>query len=242
MNYNEADLIYKGKAKSMYETGDPDHLLCVFRNDTSAFNGIKLAQLARKGIVNNYFNAYVMEVLAKSGIPNHFVRLVNEDASLVKRLTMFPVECVVRNYAAGSICKRLGLEEGRLLTPPTFEFFYKSDPLGDPMINDSHIITFGWATSEQIERMKSLTFAVNEVLKALFEKAGMILVDYKLEFGLFQGQILLGDEFTPDGCRIWDAETKKVLDKDRFRKDLGDVVEAYEEVAHRLGVSIPALV
>lgn len=235
-------LVYKGKAKSMYLSDDPNHLLCVFRNDTSAFNGVKLAQLERKGMVNNYVNAFIMEALQKKGIPTHFVKLMSDDVSLVKRLEMFPIECVVRNFAAGGICKRLGIEEGTSLNPPTFEFFYKNDPLGDPMINDSHIITFGWANAEQIEKMKALTFAVNDVLKSLFEKAGMILVDYKLEFGLYQGEILLGDEFTPDGCRIWDAQTKKVLDKDRFRKDLGNVVEAYEEVAHRLGVMLPEAV
>lgn len=232
-------LLYKGKAKSMYLSDNSDYLLCVFRNDTSAFNGVKLAQLERKGKVNNYFNAYIMEALQKRGIATHFIKIVNDDTSLVKRLQMLPIECVVRNYAAGSICKRLGIEEGRALNPPTFEFFYKNDALGDPMINDSHIITFGWANQAQIEKMKALTFAVNDILKTLFADAGMILVDYKLEFGLFQGEMLLGDEFTPDGCRIWDAKTKKVLDKDRFRQDLGNVVEAYEEVAHRLGVPLP---
>lgn len=232
-------LIYKGKAKSMYLTDDVDNLLCVFRNDTSAFNGVKLAQLERKGVVNNHFNAYIMEALRKEGIANHYIKMVSDDTSLVKRLRMLPVECVVRNYAAGSICKRLGIEQGMELNPPTFEFFYKDDALGDPMINDSHIITFGWATADEIEKMKVLTFAVNKILKSMFEKAGMILVDYKLEFGIYHGEMLLGDEFTPDGCRIWDAQTKKVLDKDRFRQDLGNVVEAYEEVAHRLGIPLP---
>jgi phosphoribosylaminoimidazole-succinocarboxamide synthase len=234
-------LVYKGKAKSMYLSDNADHLLCVFRNDTSAFNGVKLAQLERKGVVNNHFNAFIMEALREKGIANHFIKLINDDTSLVKRLSMLPVECVVRNYAAGGICKRLGIEQGMALNPPTFEFFYKNDALGDPMINDSHIITFGWATQAQIEQMKTLTQAVNVILKEMFEKAGMILVDYKLEFGMFQGEMLLGDEFTPDGCRIWDLETKKVLDKDRFRQDLGNVVEAYEEVAHRLGIPLPQL-
>jgi phosphoribosylaminoimidazole-succinocarboxamide synthase len=202
---------------------------------------VKLAQLERKGVVNNHFNAFIMEALREKGIANHFIKLINDDTSLVKRLSMLPVECVVRNYAAGGICKRLGIEQGMALNPPTFEFFYKNDALGDPMINDSHIITFGWATQAQIEQMKTLTQAVNVILKEMFEKAGMILVDYKLEFGMFQGEMLLGDEFTPDGCRIWDLETKKVLDKDRFRQDLGNVVEAYEEVAHRLGIPLPQL-
>lgn len=238
---SEQKLLYKGKAKSMYESDDPDHLLCVFRNDTSAFNGVKLAQLDKKGIVNNHFNAYIMQALSKEGIANHFVKLISDDTSLVKRLKMLPVECVVRNIAAGSICKRLGIESGLELNPPTFEFFLKDDALGDPMINDSHIITFGWANQDEIEQMKKLTFAVNKILQSMFEKAGMILVDYKLEFGLHKGQMLLGDEFTPDGCRIWDSETKKVLDKDRFRKDMGDVIEAYEEVAHRLGIPLPQM-
>lgn len=234
-----AKLIYKGKAKSMYATDNADQLLCVFRNDTSAFNGVKLAQLDRKGVVNNHFNAFIMDYLREQGIANHFIKLISDDTALVKRLEMIPVECVVRNIAAGGICKRLGIESGRTLTPPTFEFFLKDDALGDPIINESHIITFGWATAAQIEQMKVLTFKVNEILKALFERAGMLLVDYKLEFGLHHGEMLLGDEFTPDGCRIWDAQTKKVLDKDRFRQDLGNVIEAYEEVAHRLGVPLP---
>lgn len=239
----EADkLIYTGKAKSLYATDNPDQLRCVFRNDTSAFDGLKIEQLDRKGMVNNHFNAFIMEKLAKSGIPNHFEKLINDDSVLVKRLKMIPVECVVRNFAAGSICKRLGTEAGIALNPPTFEFFLKNDALHDPMINESHIITFGWANQQQIEKMKEMTFAVNEVLKKLFLDAGLLLVDYKLEFGDYHGELLLGDEFSPDGCRIWDAATKKVLDKDRFRKEMGDVIEAYEEVAQRLGVPLPQTV
>ena len=225
----------------MYTTENPDQLLCVFRNDTSAFNGQKLAKLDRKGVVNNHFNAFIMEKLQDAGIANHFVKIASDDSSIVKRLNMLPVECVVRNVAAGSLCKRLGVQMGTELNPSTFEFFYKSDELGDPMINESLMITFGWATQTEIDQMKTATFAVNEVLKKLFLDAGMILVDYKLEFGLHHGEMLLGDEFTPDGCRLWDAETKKILDKDRFRKDLGDVIEAYEEVAQRLGISLPQM-
>ena len=153
---------------------------------------------------------------------------------------MIPVECVVRNIAAGSLCRRIRVEAGLELNPSTFEFFLKNDALHDPMVNDSLIITFGWATQEEIDQMKVLALRVNDVLKALFASAGMILVDYKLEFGRYEGRIVLGDEFTPDGCRIWDAETKKVLDKDRFRRDMGDVVEAYEEVAQRLKIALPA--
>jgi phosphoribosylaminoimidazole-succinocarboxamide synthase len=228
--------LYKGKAKSVYSTDDPDLFIMHYRNDTSAFDGTKVEQLADKGRVNNLFNAFIMEKLAAAGIKTHFVRLLDDNDSVVHKLTMIPVECVVRNYAAGSLCRRYGIEEGRVIDPPTFEFFYKSDALHDPMINDYHIISFGWATAEQIAAMKDLTFRVNKVLKALFDEAGMLLVDYKLEFGLHQGELVLGDEFSPDGCRIWDKVTRKKMDKDRFRQDLGNVIEAYKEVGERLGV------
>lgn len=228
--------LYSGKAKSVFETDDPECLVMLFRNDTSAFDGKKLAQLERKGMVNNKFNAFIMEKLAELDIPTHFVRMLNDEESLVKRLTMLPVECVVRNRAAGSICRRLGIPEGQELNPPTFEFFLKNDELGDPMINESHIATFGWATPEQIEQMKALSFRVNAALKDLFAAADLVLVDYKLEFGLIDGELVLGDEFSPDGCRVWDRSTGEKLDKDRFRQGLGNVVESYEEMGRRLGV------
>jgi len=230
--------LYSGKAKSVYLTDDADKLILHFRNDTSAFDGEKIEQLDRKGEVNNKFNAFIMQKLEAAGIPTHFESLLGEQESVVKKLNMLPVECVVRNIAAGSICKRLGVEEGIDINPPTFEFFLKNDALHDPMINEYHIRSFGWAADEQIKQMQVLTFKVNDVLKKLFLDAGLLLVDYKLEFGDFHGQLVLGDEFTPDGCRLWDAETRKKLDKDRFRQGLGGVVEAYEEVAHRLGVDL----
>ncbi|WP_455376819.1 phosphoribosylaminoimidazolesuccinocarboxamide synthase [Kaarinaea lacus] len=230
--------LYSGKAKSVYKTADPDKLVLFFRNDTSAFDGEKIEQLDRKGEVNNKFNAFIMQKLAEAGIPTHFEEIASPQESVVKKLNMLPVECVVRNIAAGSICKRLGIEEGIDINPPTFEFFLKDDARHDPMINEYHIRSFGWATDEQIKEMQRLTFKVNDVLKELFLKAGLLLVDYKLEFGDFKGQLFLGDEFTPDGCRLWDAETRNKLDKDRFRQGLGGVVEAYEEVAHRLGVKL----
>lgn len=230
--------LYTGKAKSMYATDDPDALVMRFRDDTSAFDGEKKAQLARKGAVNNKFNAFIMTKLREAGIPVHFERLISDNESLVKRLDMIPVECVVRNLAAGSLCRRLGVKEGTELNPPTFEFFLKNDALHDPMVNDSHIRAFGWASDQEIARMKELTFGVNEVLKQLFLDAGILLVDYKLEFGRYYGEVLLGDEFSPDGCRLWDAKTREKLDKDRFRQDLGNVIEAYEEVARRLGVDL----
>ena len=230
--------LYTGKAKSVFATDDPERLVLLFRDDTSAFDGTKVERLARKGAVNNRFNAFIMEHLAGAGIPTHFERLISAQESVVKRLTMFPVECVVRNIAAGSLCRRLGVEEGRDLRPPTFELFLKNDALHDPMVNDSLAVTFGWASEAQLARMRELSFAVNDLLTPLFAGAGLLLVDYKLEFGRFRGEILLADEFTPDGCRLWDAETRKKLDKDRFRQGLGEVVEAYEEVARRLHIPL----
>ena len=230
--------LYSGKAKSVYTTDDQDRLVLDFRDDTSAFDGEKKASLARKGMVNNKFNAFIMTKLEEAGIVTHFEELLSDNQSLVKRLDMIPVECVVRNIAAGSLCKRLGVQEGMDLNPPTFEFFLKNDALHDPMVNEYHIRSFGWADDAAIARMKELSFKVNDVLTKLFRDAGLLLVDYKLEFGRFHGDILLGDEFSPDGCRLWDAETRKKLDKDRFRQGLGGVVEAYEEVARRLGVAL----
>ncbi len=233
--------LYAGKAKSVFLTDDADRLVLHFRNDTTAFDGEKKAQLERKGAINNRFNAFIMTRLAEHGIETHFEKLLGPNESVVKRLTMFPVECVVRNIAAGSICKRLGIQEGIDLNPPTFEFFLKNDALHDPMINEYHIRAFGWAADAEVARMKELTFKVNDVLKRLFMAAGLLLVDYKLEFGAFHGRVLLGDEFTPDGCRLWDSNTRKKLDKDRFRQGLGGVVEAYEEVAQRLGVDLSGI-
>lgn len=234
------DELYAGKAKSVFTTDDPDKLVIVFRDDTSAFDGKKKEALARKGAVNNQFNAFIMEKLQAAGIPTHFEKRLSANEALVKKLDMIPVECVVRNIAAGSIVRRLGVEEGKELNPPTFEMFLKSDALGDPMINEYHVRSFGWATEEQIATMKDLTFKVNDVLKQLFLDGNMLLVDYKLEFGVYRGQVVLGDEFSPDGCRLWDKDTREKMDKDRFRQDLGNVIEAYEEVGRRLGMTFEA--
>lgn len=229
-------LLYKGKAKSVYETDNPDYLIMHFRDDASAFNGERIEQLDRKGKVNNRFNSFIMQKLSEAGIETHFEKQLAEDEVLVKRLKMIPVECVIRNYSAGGLVKRLGLTEGQALVPPTFELFFKDDKLGDPLVNESLAVSLGWATQEQLDEMKKLTYQVNQVLSKLFDDAGLMLVDFKLEFGVFKDRIVLGDEFSPDGCRLWDKETKKKLDKDRFRQSLGDVVEGYEEVAHRIGV------
>jgi phosphoribosylaminoimidazole-succinocarboxamide synthase len=231
-------LLAQGKAKSMYETDSESVLLMEFRDDASACEGKKMSALNNKGKVNNQFNAFILDLLAKQGIETHFIETTSTHESLVKKLDMFPIECVVRNRATGSLCRRLGVEDGLILDPPLFEFFLKDDALGDPLINENHILSFKWASQSDIDEMKRLTFQVNEILRELFDKANLILVDYKLEFGKFEGRVLLGDEFTPDGCRLWDKDTLEKLDKDRFRQDLGDVIESYQEVANRLGIEI----
>lgn len=230
--------LYRGKAKTVFETDDPSRFILHFRDDTSAFDGERIEQLDHKGRVNNLFNAFVMERLASAQIPTHFEKVLNDRESVVKRLDMIPVECVVRNVAAGSLTKRLGIAEGTELRSPIFELFLKNDALHDPMINESHIEAFGWAKADEIGQMRALTLRANDILKKLFDEVGIILVDYKLEFGRFDGAIVLGDEFSPDGCRLWDKTTREKLDKDRFRRSLGGVVEAYQEVARRIGVKL----
>ena len=234
--------LYRGKAKTMYATDDPMRLVMHYRDDVSAFDGVKLAKLEQKGETNNRINAFIMGKLAVAGGRSHFISLLNERESLVKAMKMIPVECVVRNICAGSMAKRYGLEEGLRLPEPIFEFFLKSDALHDPLVNDDHIRVLEWATASEIAQMKALTHRVNAVLKPLFSNAGIDLVDYKLEFGHPlddpHGEIVLGDEFTPDGCRLWDARTGEKLDKDRFRRDLGEVIEHYRDVARRIGVAL----
>ena len=231
--------ITKGKAKSLFTTSNDNQLVMHFSDDTSAFDGKKKEALLGKGAVNNQFNAFIMDHLEKSGVETHHIEVLNNNDSLVHKLDMFPIECVIRNRASGSICRRLGTEDGLILENPLFEFFLKDDDLGDPLINDEHIISFGWANKEQIIQMKELTYKVNTILRELFINSNLILVDFKVEFGVSaEGKILLADEFTPDGCRLWDSETLKKMDKDRFREGLGDVVESYHQVADRLGMNI----
>ena len=234
--------LYRGKAKTVYATDDPQRLVMHYRDDVSAFDGAKLAKLDGKGETNNRINAFVMGKLADAGIRTHFVGLLNERESLVRAMKMIPVECVVRNVCAGSMAKRYGIAEGTRLPEPIFEFFLKSDALHDPLVNDEHIRVLGWATAAEIAEMKRLTHRVNDVLKPLFANAGIDLVDYKLEFGHLReapaGPLVLGDEFTPDGCRLWDAKTREKLDKDRFRRDLCEVIEHYREVARRIGAPL----
>ncbi|OCQ52797.1 Phosphoribosylaminoimidazole-succinocarboxamide synthase [Photorhabdus australis subsp. thailandensis] len=228
--------LYRGKAKTVYTTDDPDRLILEFRNDTSALDGERIEQFDRKGMVNNKFNHFIMNKLEEAGIPTQMERLLSDTEVLVKKLDMVPVECVIRNRAAGSLVRRLGVEEGLVLSPPLFDLFLKNDALHDPMVNESYCETFSWVSKEQLAEMKSLSYKANEILSKLFDDAGLILVDFKLEFGLFKGQVILGDEFSPDGCRLWDKETLDKMDKDRFRQSLGGLIEAYEEVAHRIGV------
>jgi phosphoribosylaminoimidazole-succinocarboxamide synthase len=234
--------LYKGKAKTVYATDDPNYLVMHYRDDVSAFDGVKLAKLPQKGETNNKINAYVMGRLAGAGVRTHFVRVLNERESLVKAMKMIPVECVVRNVCAGSMAKRYGIAEGTKLAEPIFEFFLKSDALHDPLCNEDHIRVLGWATPDEIAQMKAMTHDVNAVLRPMFANAGIDLVDYKLEFGHPRdepgGALVLGDEFTPDGCRLWDARTGEKLDKDRFRRDLGSVIEHYREVAQRIGAPL----
>lgn len=230
--------LYRGKAKTVYSTENPDLLILEFRNDTSAGDGARIEQFDRKGMVNNKFNYFIMSKLEQAGIPTQMEALLSDNEALVKKLEMVPVECVVRNRAAGSLVKRLGVEEGILLDPPLFDLFLKNDAMHDPMINESYCETFGWVSKAHLARMRELTYKANQVLSKLFDDAGLILVDFKLEFGLFNGEVVLGDEFSPDGARLWDKQTMNKMDKDRFRQSLGGVIEAYEEVARRLGVSL----
>ncbi len=239
MNLEKKQKRYSGKAKDLYETNDPELLIADFRDDTSAFDGEKLAKLADKGNVNNRISSFIMQHLAAEGVPTHFVSLLSSHEVVVKRLKMIPLECVIRNIAAGSLCRRLGIEAGKELDPPLFEFFLKNDALHDPLVTENHALSFGWATQVQMDQMKTYTLKINQVLQALFAQAGMILVDSKYEFGVgSDGQVYLGDEISPDSCRIWDAKTKIVLDKDRFRKDMGNVIESYKEVAAKLGIEL----
>jgi phosphoribosylaminoimidazole-succinocarboxamide synthase len=228
------EMFYEGKAKKLYATSDPDLLICYFKDDATAFNAKKRGTIEDKGIVNNRMSELFFRLLESRGIKTHFVRRLNEREMLCKRLEIIPVETVVRNIVAGSMAKRLGLEEGRELSSPVVEYYYKSDPLDDPLIYPEHAIMLGWASAGEIDAIRSLALRVNEVLRSFLDERGIILVDFKLEFGRHHGEVLLGDEICPDTCRFWDKATRRKLDKDRFRRDLGDVEEAYQEMLRRV--------
>ncbi len=234
-------LISTGKSKSLYTTDHHSQLVMEFRNDISAFNAVKLDNLAGKGQVNNDINTYLMNFLTQQGIKTHLIERVGPQDVIVKSLKMIPLEAVVRNYAAGSLCKRYGIAQGLALQPPLFEFFLKNDALGDPILRDEHILSFGFATEQDMDEIKKTSLLINDLLVPLFKQAGFWLVDFKLEFGRDnEGKLVLADELSPDGCRIWDATTQEIFDKDRFRQDLGLVIEHYQAVAKRLGIEASA--
>lgn len=232
--------VYEGKAKILYKGPDPDTLIQYFKDDTTAFNNKKKSMIPGKGVLNNFISELIMTRLNDINIPNHFLKRLNMREQLVKKLEIIPIELVVRNIATGSLVKRLGIEEGKVLNRPIIEFYLKNDELNDPIITEEHIIVFEWATPNELEEMISLSSRINDFLTGYFFSLNIRLVDFKLEFGRNwrndEASIILADEISPDNCRLWDLKTNRKLDKDRFRQDLGDVDKAYKEVAYRLGV------
>lgn len=235
MYTNKKEKLYEGKAKIVYETENPQLLIVSYKDDATAFNGLKKGTIQGKGIINNQMSNRLMERLQTAGVPTHFVRELNERETLVKRVSIVPLEVIVRNISAGSFSKRYGVEEGIVFETPTLEFSYKNDDLGDPLINDDQAIALKIVTKEELQTIRSYAFAVNSFLKEFWASCGVILVDFKIEFGKTKdGTIILADEISPDTCRLWDEKTKEKLDKDRFRRDLGGVESAYEEVMKRM--------
>lgn len=228
------EMFYEGKAKKLYATADPDLVIAYFKDDATAFNAKKRGTIEDKGVVNNRMSELFFTLLERNGIPTHFVRRLNEREMLCRRLRIVPVETVVRNIVAGSMAKRLGREEGESLAYPIVEFYYKSDPLDDPLVYPEHALLFGWATQDELNTIRAMALRVNDVLRGFLDERGVLLVDFKLEFGRHHDTILLGDEICPDTCRFWDKETRQKLDKDRFRRDLGGVEEAYQEMLRRV--------
>jgi len=228
--------LYEGKAKKVFATDDPDIVIVDYKDDATAFNGLKKGTIVGKGVINNRMSNYLFKRLEKEGVPTHFVEELSERETAVKKVEIVPLEVIIRNVAAGSFSKRLGIEEGRHLLCPTLEFSYKDDALGDPMINDYFAIAIGAATREEIETITKYAFKVNDVLREFMAAANIELIDFKIEFGRYHGQIILADEISPDTCRLWDMETHEKLDKDRFRRDLGNVEGAYQEVFKRIGL------
>ena len=222
--------LYEGKAKILYTTSDPDLLVQYFKDDASAFDGKKKGTIVDKGVMNNHMSSKIFQYLEAEGVETHYVETLNDREMLVKKLDIIPVEVVLRNVAAGSLCKRLGIEEGRVMEKPILEFFYKSDPLGDPMINECHVDVFGWATKDEVEILKSEGLKINNLMTSFFKERNIRLVDFKLEFGRHKGKVILGDEISPDGCRLWHWDTNEKMDKDRFRFNMGNVEEKYQEV------------
>ena len=229
------ELLYEGKAKKVFATDDPNVVLVSYKDDATAFNGLKKGTISGKGAINNRVTNYMMELLEKEGVKTHLVKELSDRETLVKKVTIVPLEVIIRNISAGSFAKRYGVEEGIVFAEPTIEFSYKNDDLGDPLINDYHALALGLATKEEIETIKSMAFKVNDVMKAFFKNLKVDLVDFKLEFGkTADGEIVLADEISPDTCRFWDSEPHEKLDKDRFRRDMGNVEDAYKEMMKRI--------
>ena len=227
--------LYEGKAKKVFATDAPDRVIVSYKDDATAFNGIKKGTIAGKGVINNKMSNYIMQLLEKEGVKTHFIEELSDRETLVKKVSIVPLEVIIRNISAGSFAKRYGVEEGIVFAAPTIEFSYKNDELGDPLLNSYHALALGLATAEEIELIKSMSFKINEVMKAYFKTLNITLVDFKLEFGkTVDGEIVLADKISPDPCRFWDSTTNEKLDKDRFRRDLGGVEEAYNEVMRRL--------
>ncbi|MBE0450432.1 MAG: phosphoribosylaminoimidazolesuccinocarboxamide synthase [Clostridia bacterium] len=231
---NKLEMLYEGKAKRVYKTDVENRYWIEYKDDATAFNGEKKGQILDKGIVNNKMSGLLFQMLEVEGIPTHFEELLSDREQVVKAVEILPLEVIVRNVAAGSLAKRLGLEEGVIMKETVLEFCYKDDALGDPMINDYHIAAMGYATKDQVETIKEYALKVNQLLQKFFLERGLKLIDFKLEFGLYEGKVILADEISPDTCRLWDAKTDKKMDKDRFRRDLGDVESVYQEVLGRV--------
>ena len=239
---NRRRKVYEGKAKILYEGPEPGTLVQHFKDDATAFNNKKHAQIEGKGVLNNRISEYLFQKLGDIGVPTHFIKRLNMREQLIREVEIIPIEVVIRNVAAGSLATRLGLDEGTTLPRSIVEFYYKSDELDDPMVTEEHITAFGWATPQELDDIMSLSLRINDFLSGLFLGAGIRLVDFKIEFGrLWEGEqmrVVLADEISPDCCRLWDIETHDKLDKDRFRRDMGGLVEAYQEVARRLGLHV----
>ena len=232
---NKTEQLYEGKAKKVFATEDPDYVIVSYKDDATAFDGTKKGTILGKGAINNRMSNYLMRLLEKNGVATHFVEELNDRETVVKKVAIVPLEVIIRNISAGSFAKRYGVEEGIVFAAPTIEFSYKNDDLHDPLINSYHALALGLATADEIEQIKAMAFKVNDVLKEYFLTLGVKLVDFKLEFGrLNDGTIVLADEISPDTCRFWDAETNEKLDKDRFRRDLGGVEDAYNEMMRRV--------
>lgn len=231
----KCEQLYEGKAKKVFATDDPAVVLVSYKDDATAFNGLKKGTIVGKGAINNRMTNFLMQMLEKDGIPTHFIKELSDRETLVKKVSIVPLEVIVRNVAAGSLSKRLGLPEGTKLSKTVLEYCYKDDELGDPMVNEYHIAAMGWASDEEMEKIARYALRINELLQAYFAPLGIDLIDFKLEFGITKdGELVLADEISPDTCRFWDSKTHEKLDKDRFRRDLGGVEEAYKEISRRL--------